>query len=221
MVYKKTLLCLANSRKHSGRCVAGLELREGRIGEWVRPVSDRPSEELSIEDRRYEDGSDVRVLDIVTIAFKEHRPHGCQQENHVIDDGYYWAREGRFEAAELLGHARKSGPLWVDGASSYSGQNDRISVEAANRLSSSLLLVAPKRAAIQVVRGLKKLQVRLDFQLTNARYNFVVTDPRVEADYLGRGEGEFQLPAETVLCVSLGEPFEGYRYKLAAGIVTI
>lgn len=219
MVYSKTLVCLANSRKHSGRCVAGLELVEGQVSGWVRPVSDRPSEELAIEERRYEDGTDVRLLDVVTIAFREHRPHGCQQENHVIDDGYYWARGGRFEAAELLRHAHRSGPLWADGNSSYSGENDRISVELANTLSSSLVLVAPRRATFEVVQGLKKRQVRLDFQLTNARYNFVVTDPRVETDYLARGEGRYELPTETVVCVSLGEPFEGYRYKLAAGII--
>lgn len=35
----KRILCLANSRKLSGRCVAGREIANPRLGPWVRPVS--------------------------------------------------------------------------------------------------------------------------------------------------------------------------------------
>ena len=58
MNYMKRIICLANSRKMSGRCVAGFEIGADRIGEWIRPVSDRPSEEISLADRRFKDGSD-------------------------------------------------------------------------------------------------------------------------------------------------------------------
>jgi len=40
MKYTRTFVCFANSRKHSGRCVAGKEWLSGRPGEWVRVVSD-------------------------------------------------------------------------------------------------------------------------------------------------------------------------------------
>jgi len=36
---KKTLVCLANSRKPSGHCIAGKDLSEQAQGNWVRPVS--------------------------------------------------------------------------------------------------------------------------------------------------------------------------------------
>jgi hypothetical protein len=87
MGYTKTIVCLANSRKHSGRCVAGIEINDGTLGDWIRPVSDRVSEEVSLEERRYEDGKDTQLLDIVTIEMKRPHPHDCQTENHVIDDG--------------------------------------------------------------------------------------------------------------------------------------
>jgi len=47
MATVKRLVCLANSRKLSGRCVAGRELSGGRPIGWVRPVSARENEEVS------------------------------------------------------------------------------------------------------------------------------------------------------------------------------
>jgi hypothetical protein len=221
MTYSKRIVCLANSRKFSGRCVAGVELLPAGFGAWVRPISDRVSEELSIEDRRYADGQDVRLLDIIDIQFIEPRPHACQSENHVIDDGYQWQRVGRKAAADLVAFASSEGPLWNDGQHSYSGENDRIRLDVADQLSSSLRLVAPRNLAISVGRGFKKRQVRAIFHLGVTRYCLTVTDPGVEMQFLAKPDGEYPFAGRTLVCVSLGEPFDGYRYKLAAAVIPL
>jgi hypothetical protein len=91
--YTKTIICLANSRKITGRCVAGKEVTGSKIGAWIRPVSVRPTGELSEEDRRFQDGKDPRLLDVIRIPMTEPQPDGFQTENHLIDDRYYWTKE--------------------------------------------------------------------------------------------------------------------------------
>ena len=73
----ETIVCLANSRKISGRCVAGKRTSDNS---WFRPISNRAGHEISEFDRRYSDGKTAQLLDVIEIPCIEERPHGHQSE---------------------------------------------------------------------------------------------------------------------------------------------
>lgn len=91
----KRIVCLANSRKLHGRCVAGREWTGGRAGRWIRPVSNREHQEVSEYERQYEDGSDPQLLDVIDVPVLEPRPASFQSEDWLLDPEYYWEKVGR------------------------------------------------------------------------------------------------------------------------------
>ncbi len=91
----KRFVCLANSRKLHGRCIAGREWRDGRAGGWIRPVSAREHQEVSESERRYQDGSDPKLLDVIDIPVLESQPDAYQTENWLLDSEQRWEKAGK------------------------------------------------------------------------------------------------------------------------------
>lgn len=209
----------------SGRCIAGKIYDGDLCGEWIRPVSKRPHQEISEDDRRFEDGTRAQLLDVIEIPFLEHKPATYQQENHLIDDSSYWLRRDRGTWNDLVSAVDDNvTELWTNGKSSYSGVNDRIALEAADELDSSLALIKPEELAIRVSTegaefGNNKRKVRARFKLKGHHYALAVTDPFIENSLLRMPNGDHYVE-EAFICVSLGEPYEGYVYKLVASIIT-
>ena len=87
----KRIACLANSRKPQGRCIAGKEiLGNEQLGGWIRPVSDRPGEEVSQIERQYENGGGPQLLDVIDIPLRLALPKNHQQENWLLDPDRRW-----------------------------------------------------------------------------------------------------------------------------------
>ncbi len=219
----KRILCLANSRKMRGHCVAGREVLDAGPGLWIRPVSTRPSEEVFEGEIRYQDGSNPEVLDIIDIPLIRHKPNACQTENWLLDPNRRWTKVGRASWDDLQQYVEDPATLWINGHSTRHGFNDRIPQDDADTLPNSLVLIRVPDLKLNVFapgamhRGRQRVQA--DFCHRGIRYALWVTDPRVEKYFDAQPDGTYRV-GECCLCVSLGEPFDdGYRYKLVAAVI--
>jgi len=221
---QKQFICLAASRKYSGYCVAGKELTGDSESAWVRPVSKRKNGELAPGDLKLSDGGYPKLLDVLTLSIKKPFPHYYQTENYLIDESRRWSKSGKLQPSDLSKLCDDVDLLWVNGDHSHGGYNDRIPLELANEeLTTSLLLINPNEFKIVVKKepGAKK-RIRAEFMHNDANYSLIVTDPTVGKRYGGKEEGEYRFDkGDIYLCISIGEPFGGYCYKLVAGVIGI
>ena len=221
----KRMVCLANSRKMSGRCVAGREiLQDGRFGGWFRPVSAREGEEVSERERQYADGGDPRLLDVIDVPVLGARPTLHQRENWLLDPGRHWKFVRRVHPGELARLADPPAPLWVDGYSSLEGQNDRVHLRAASGLRDSLRLIWTDNVELVVSaprqsHGDFRRFVRGRFRYLGTDYGLRVTDPAYEERYLEMPVGEYPIGGRFVAASLAERPYYGYYYKLIAAIV--
>ena len=218
MTVLKRIVCLANSKKKGGLCVAGKEITDGGITDWIRPVSERPDEEVMPSECRYEDGSDLRVMDIVDVPVIGHRPNDFQSENWLLDPSHRWVNMGQLDWDELEQLIDSIEPLWHNGDRSYFGLNNRMQPGIANTISNSLrfLWVDALTILVNAPGGRRRVDGR--FQYDNTVYQLSVTDPHYEQTYKAQPVGNYNIGG-CFLSVSVGELYNGHHYKLIAAII--
>ena len=221
----KRIVCLANSRKLNGRCVAGIELAGGQRLGWIRPVSARQHQEVSPNEQQYGDGTEPRVLDIMTVPLLEHVPRHHQQENWLLNPAQRWTKEGYMPSGDLERFVDPIEPLWIDGYRSGRGIHDRVPWDQAIELRSSLRLIHVDQVELSVLttggtHGPPRRQLRGRFRHQDRDYCLSVTDPEYERRY-GANPAEANEIQESFLTVSLGDRFAAQDacFKLIAAIM--
>lgn len=225
MGYETRIVCLANSRKRDGHCVAGLEIGPGgKLGKWIRPIGPRESESLTPIERRYANGAEPELLDIIELTLLEPVPHGHQTENYRPHPGRQWKKVGKMSLAELRYAAQPfPGELWCDGGSGAHGLNDMVPANRVRAFQYSLILLIPDRIRMEVTEegDARRRKVRANLLFGYKHYLLPVTDPIAERRFDRLGLGKFScdpLP----LCISLSKPYPGPGgpcYKLVASLV--
>lgn len=222
----RRIICLANSYKNGGRCIAGIEIVNNQFGPWIRPVSNRPTRAINIAEQTCADGTPCKPLDILDIDFGAPIPEGYQSENVFITPGVSWLKAG-LAPIDWLTPALDAGqgPLWLLTESTANGKNDKISTANLPRIGTSLSLVRPANATVRVFQNYFKregqLDVRVQFSWGGQDNDLKLTDPVKLAAYQAAGIGSYNVVNPT-MCISIGEVFaaQNEAYKLVAGLIT-
>ena len=213
------VICLANSHKHGGRCVAGLRLDGGG---WVRPVSTEPEGVLQAWHYTLAGGGEAALLDVLRMRLTAPRPDPHHPENCRMDFGLWGlvARPLPRRAQEILWESLAPGPDLLG------DREDKIAFAALVKRPAlaSLALVHPESLSWEVRQNgaADKRRTRAVFHLAGAWYNLPVTDPLHLNSLASRPVGSYpEDSAETLLTVSLSEPFarDGFCYKLVAAVI--
>ena len=200
-------MCLANSWKEGGRCVAGLDLANKR---WVRPISAIDGGALSNSQCSAAVGGSAREvapLDLIEIGGPTHRPELGQPENYLIDSST-WKIAGQVSAESLVRFA-------VDAPELLYGTSDRVVEADARNVRASLALIRVNAPQFHVRKTNSRGQLRVQFSFGGVPYNLAVTDTQ-EWARLVRYDVDTYSQGDWLFTVSLGGTFLGARYKLVA-----
>lgn len=95
------VLCLANSKKLTDRCVAGIDIRTGK---WVRPVSRTGDRGAVPFQERQIDQAEPQLLDLIEMDLAHDGPTGfdyCHAHENRWIDPYPWRRIGRGSPGDI------------------------------------------------------------------------------------------------------------------------
>ncbi|MGH9500684.1 MAG: dual OB domain-containing protein [Terriglobales bacterium] len=218
MAYTKRIVCLANSFKKGGSCVAGRELVGTGLGQWIRPVGDRPTAEV-----RASEFGELKLLDIVDVPLLRAEPRYHQTENHVIDASQPWVKVGELPWPRLAEMIDRPASLWINrDRTNGPGLYDCVSETEGLTLDTSLVLIKPDNFSVEVSPHYytRKRTWRADFVYNGTNYNVSLTDPIATRKY--SVDGSYPLN-DVYICVSLTEPWvkdNNRCHKLVAAIFT-
>lgn len=215
---RKTIVCLAKSYKHSNFCVAGKEiLPNGDIGAWIRPVHPL-YDSVPAQDFPY------KVGDIISLDLACRQKDSWQRENHVLAERINARHEGRASRVDLTRYVDTPATIWGVGESSGEGVNDRVPEDQARRFDHTLLFIFLKRIVIWQKQASwnDSTKLRLNFIHKQNKYSIAITDPLVLEKYNSRlNSNESAQLTDCYITMSLGLPFHGNCYKLAASIIHV
>ena len=217
------IVCLANSWKRGGRCVAGL--RTDGTG-WVRPVSAEPEGALQAKHYQLAWGREAALLDILNVPLLGPQPAPHHPEDWLVDTTR-WKRCRPVSSQALLKFLEQGlsyGPKLLGDC------NEKVSHSflQCHPIAESLALIRPEALSWQVRRksDAENPKIRAQFVLAGAFYSLPLTDPvylhRLAS--LPNGNYVWDKPGlEPMLTISLGEPFgqNADCYKLVAGVVSL
>lgn len=213
----KLFLCLANSYKHGGRCVAGIEaelvgssLRIVKstygIPKWIRPISRSAAGEVPNHD-----ALGIDVFSIVRI--EDPIPHGTGAHS---EDCYY-------KSLKVIGKLNPSDSFLKDFVDTwhpniFGNRGKALTPEAFEDGDYSVMLLRTENCRIYLDERFERPKARIEFEYNRNTYDFPITDP----EYLNKlqcNSALYKTYDMLYIVCSLGVEHEGWHSKLAATII--
>lgn len=215
----KHFICLANSYKRGGRCIAGIvvtidfsgkwaiETTRNGSPKWIRPI-DKNTEfgEVPEHEARY-----IPLLSIVKLTNVEPCPHEAHSE-----DVFY-------QQILAIGMIQPTSDILdqlTDNAHTdiFYNREIAISPDEYSMGNYSLMMIHPKSFEFQEDPSKNRAKYRLKFLYHNVSYDFSVTDPDFYELITQKPDLVHSLK-DFYLVLSIGLVYEGRHHKLVAGII--
>lgn len=215
---ERHFICLANSLKRRGRCIAGIEvtINHGRwtvvrkadgTPRWIRPI-DRTTEfgEILIDEART-----IPLLSIVTLEDVEPIPQQAHQEDVLYSRMKVIGRTSDSTTILRLFEDRLHPVIFY-------GTDRAIDVPTYIAADHSLMFIHADAANIVTDIREDKTRYRMLLTFNNVTYDLSVTDPDyIEA--LNTGRASVGIQSDIYVTLSLGLVYEERHHKLVAAVV--
>jgi hypothetical protein len=219
---KTYFVCLANSKKYGERCIAGIELLKNESGDftpllidsrpkWVRPVSGDINGQVPSELVK-----GIALFDIVEIEILERKPLRYQSENTSFEPNSIKV-VGKYDKLDFFETLLVEHPMCI-----FGNRGKALDEQSMQHIHRSLILVKVSQAIVHVKFERFKYHFRLQFLHNNVKYDLPITDVDYIDKYLETNKdfnSSKKIEKDVFLTISLGIVFEGWYYKLVAGIL--
>ena len=216
---EKYFICLANSYKHGGRCIAGIEVvpqSDGSLGivrhddgrpRWIRPVSMSANGEIPNHL-----AESFKIFSLVKLTDVE----PCPDNAHTEDVHCTRMEICPFELSPTKDFLNQLIDTQHQAVFYFRGKS--IPTTIIDRLDYSLMLIHPDNACAYCDEGRENSKYRMKFTYNGSNYDFPITDPVFLEQFKKSPDSYIDLDG-VYLVLSLGIAFEGFHYKLVATVV--
>jgi hypothetical protein len=229
---QRTIVCLANSYKHGGRCVAGICLE---TGEWLRLRG--KADDGALTPREYalaNSAGELRLLDVFSVDLHYALPSDCHPEDWEVSAAP-WHLIDRPCPRERFDELASAASAAAAGAHLLGGYRDRVegSELVSKPIKASLALVSPDSLWWWIREEHGKRKNRALFHRNHVTYDLAVTDPRwvEQMNLLPTGIYPHSMlaphTAKVWLTISLSEVFHprpggpGWHFRIVAAVIAL
>ena len=215
----KHFICLANSYKHGGRCIAGVEVVPQSDGSltivrhddgrprWIRPVSMSVNGEIPNHlAESFKIFSLVKLYDI----------EPCPDKAHTEDVHCSRMEICPFDLLPTKSFLNQLIDTQHQAVFYYRGK--AIPATIIDRLNYSLMLIQPENVSAYCDEERENSKYRMKFTYFGSNYDFPITDP-VFLEQFKKNPEKYNDLDGVYLALSLGIEFEGFHFKLVATVV--